>query len=92
MLTEGQSIAIVTNCIRAISKVPKVDLTGTLDDAEITEGKRVNRLVNKIVTGKIGVKSESHDIDVDFFNAVDPDTIVDDLVVIVRDNATPVLG
>jgi len=88
MLTEEQASEIVEDCIRAVSHVDSVDFTKTLDVAEISDDKRVNRMVNKIVKSKkIGVPSRQHTIGVNFFNGVDPDTVVDQVVSIVRKGA-----
>ena len=92
MLDQQQSTQIVVNCIRAVSHVAQVDVTGTLDDAEIFDGTRVNNMVTLIVHSKeIGVPSEQHRIAAGFFNGVTPDTAVLEVIGIVRDNAIPVL-
>jgi hypothetical protein len=68
-----------------------VDFAGSLDDAEISDDKRVNRVINKIVkSNQIGVPSAGHQIDAELFSKVDSDTIVDDVVDIVRKGAVAV--
>ena len=85
MLDEQQSSQIVSDCIRAVSHVDSVDFTGSLDDAEISDDKRVQRVINKIVKSKkIGVPSKGHQIDAGLFSGVDSNTIVDAVVEIVR--------
>jgi hypothetical protein len=92
MLNEQEAMQIVVDCIRAVSHVPEVDPTGTLDDAGIVDTPRVNNVITLIVHSKnIGVPSKQHRIDSSWFNAVDSDTAVLDLVDIVRDKSTPVL-
>ena len=92
MLDEQEAGQIVVDCIRAVSHVPNVDLTGTLDDAEISDGTRVNNLITLIVNSKhIGVPSRQHRINAEWFSGVDPDTTVLEVIGIVRDKSTPVL-
>ena len=92
MLNEQESGQIVVDCIRAVSHVSDVDLAGTLDDAEISDEARVNNMVTLIVNSKkIGVPSKSHRINAGFFNGVDPDTVVFEVIGIVRDKSLAVL-
>ena len=92
MLDEQEAAEIVVDCIRAVSHVPTVDITGTLDDAEISETARVNNMVTLIVNSKhIGVPSRQHRIDANWFLSVDSDTPVLEVIGIVADKATPVL-
>ncbi len=92
MLDEQEAGQIVVDCIRAVSHVPNVDITGTLDDAEISDTTRVNNMVTLIVNSKhIGVPSRQHRIDAGWFLGVDPDTAVLEVIGIVRDKSTPVL-
>lgn len=91
MLDEQQASQIVVDCIRAVSHVPTVDFNGTLDDAGIVDTPRVNNVLTLIVNStNIGVPSQQYRINAAWFQAVDTDTIVDDVVGIVRDKSTPV--
>jgi hypothetical protein len=93
MLDQQESAQIVVDCIRAVSHVPAVDPTGTLDDAELSDGTRVNNLITLIVNSShIGVPSRQHRINAGWFNGVEPDTAVSDVIGIVRDKSTPVLA
>lgn len=92
MLDEQEAGQIVVDCIRAVSHVPSVDITGTLDDAEISDATRVNNMITLIVNSKhIGVPSRQHRIDADWFLGVDPDTAVLDVIGIVRTKSVPIL-
>jgi hypothetical protein len=91
MLDEEQASQIVSDCIKAVSHVHSVDFNGTLDDAGIVDIPRVNNMITLIVNSKhIGVPSQQHRIDATLFDDVDSDTVVDEVVGIVRDNSTPV--
>jgi hypothetical protein len=93
MLSEQQASQIVEDCIRAISHVGGVSFTGTLDDAEISDGTRVNNMITLIVNSKkIGVPSESQRIDAGWFLGVSPSTVVDEVVGIVMSKSIPVSG
>lgn len=93
MLDQQEASQIVVDCIRAVSHVPAVDPTGTLDDAEISDDTQLNNLVTLIVnSGHIGVSSRQHRINAGFFNGVDPDTAVSDVIGIVRNKSTPILA
>ena len=93
MLNDHDATEIVVNCIRAVSHVPEVDLTGTLDDAEISDETRVNNMVTLIVNDSvIGVPSRQHRISAQWFIGVDSDTAVVDVVAIVRKRSVPVLA
>ena|SRR5215204_203204 len=91
MLDEQQASQIVVDCIRAVSHVPNVSFNGTLDDAGLIDGTRVNNMVTLIVnSNNIGVPSQQHRINVGWFQEVDSDTVVDDVVGIVRDRSTQI--
>jgi hypothetical protein len=90
MLNEEQASQIVENCIKRVSHVDAVDFTGTLDDAGIIDGVRVNTVVDLIVNKPVGVQSQHHGINGSWFSGVAPDTIVDDVVEIVMNKAKPV--
>jgi hypothetical protein len=91
MLDEEQASQIVVDCIRAVSHVSTVDLTGTLDDAGIVDSTRVNNMVTLIVNSKnIGVPSKQHRIDAGFFLGVDSSTAVFDVIDIVMDKSVAV--
>ena len=92
MLTEEQAVRVVVDCIRAVSHVEIVDITGSLDDAEVLDQSRVNNLVHLIVSsGAIGVPSMAHAIGDSAFNNVTTDTIVDELIEIVRVFSVPTI-
>ena len=88
MLTDEQAMEVVIDCIRSVSKVPMVDTTGSLDDAEISSEERVNNIVDLIVTDdQIGVPGKGQRISESEFENVDSDTIVNALINIVRDKS-----
>lgn len=92
MLDEQEAGQIVVDCIRAVSHVPNVDITGTLDDAEISNGNRVLNMVTLIVHSKqIGVPSRQHRIDSGWFLGTEPDTPILEVIGIVRDQSVPIL-
>ena len=92
MINQEESLQIVVDCIRAVSHIPVVDPTATLDDNGIVDTPRVNNLITLIVHSKnIGVPRKHHQIDGNFFNDVDSDTVVLNVVDTVRDKSTPVL-
>ena len=89
MLDEQQASEIVVNCIRAVSHIPNVDFNGTLDDAGLIDPPRVNNMTTLIInSGSIGVPSQQHRINAAWFQDVDSETLVDDVVGIVRDRST----
>ena len=91
MLTEAQASQIVEGCIEAVSHVDDVDFTASLDDAQISDDTRIINMITLIVNSKSsGVPSAKHRISAAWFTGVDPDTIVDDVVGIVLNHATPV--
>ena len=91
MLDEQQASQIVEDCIKQVSHVPKVDFTGSLDDAEISDSTRVNNMITLIVhSTSIGVPSQGHRISSAWFQGTDPDSIVDDVVGTVLKHATQV--
>jgi hypothetical protein len=91
MLNQQEAAQIVVDCIRAVSHVPDVDPAGTLDDAGVIDTPRVNNVVTLIVNStNIGVPSRQHRINAGFFQGVDSDTVVFDVIDIVTSNATPV--
>lgn len=91
MLDEQQASQIVADCIRAVSHVPVLSANGTLDDAGIVDTPRVNNMITLIVHDNvIGVPSQQHRISSSFFSGVDTDTVVEDVIGIVRDKSTPI--
>jgi hypothetical protein len=91
MLDQPSASEIVVNCIRAVSHVPTVDESGTLDDAGISDTARVTNMVTLIVNSKqIGVPSKKQRISASFFLGVDPSTPVFDVEDIVMDKSVEV--
>ena len=92
MLDEEQATAIVVDCIRAVSHVSVVDITKTLDDAQVSDGARVQNMITLIVnSNNIGVPSQRHRINSAFFQDVGPSTRVFGVIDIVMDKAVRVL-
>lgn len=91
MLDEQSATEIVVNCIRAVSHVPEVDLTGTLDDAGISDSSRVTNMVTLIVNSKkIGVPSKKQRIGASWFLGIDSSSPVFDVIDIVMDKSVEV--
>jgi hypothetical protein len=91
MLNDEQAGKIVINCIRAVSGASIVSMTGSLRQAELIDSDRVIHMITLIVNSpNIGVPSEFHRIDEGWFQNVDPDTIVNAVINIVRDKASQI--
>lgn len=91
MLDFEQAGQIVVDCIRAVSHEVTVDITGSLDDNRISDTARKNNMLTLIVnSSNIGVPSQNHRINAGWFNAVDTDTIVTDVIAIVEEKATEI--
>lgn len=91
MLNQQEARRIVGACIRAVSHVSTVNMAGTLDDSQISDGGRVLRMVTLIVNnGNIGVRSLNHRISAGFFQNLGPGSPVFDVVSIVMNRATPI--
>jgi hypothetical protein len=90
MLNEQEASRIVGACIRAVSHVSTVKLTGTLKDSKISTDGRVIDMVSLIFHDEeIGVRSLNHQIrDDNAFRSVGPSTPVFDVIDIVRTKAT----
>ena len=69
--------SIVVACIRRISRLPQVDINGTLEDADIFDQDRVLLVVDRIVSDDvIGVPSIRYAIDHRWFRHTTPKTPV----------------
>jgi hypothetical protein len=92
MLSQPQSIQIVVGCIRATSGVPEVAVGGTLDDAGIRTETLLGLISRIVNSAEIGVPSQNHRVAVGFFQNIDTDARVLEVVDIVRTRSAPVLG
>lgn len=90
MLNQPQAIKIVGDCIRETSGVPEVQLGGTLDDASIRSDTILGFISRIVNSSEIGVPSQNHRIDEGFFQNIDTDARVLEVVDIVRTKSTPV--
>jgi hypothetical protein len=88
MLNQPQATQIVLDCIRATSHV-HVALAGSLAEAGIRD-QTILGLVSLIVNdATIGVPSRQHQIDAAWFQGIDPDGRVLEVVDIVRTKSIP---
>jgi hypothetical protein len=88
MLDEAQATAIVVDCIRAVSHVGVVDITRTLDDAQVSDSARVQNMNTLIVnSNNIGVPSQRHRINSAFLQNISPSSSVFSVIDIVKEKS-----
>jgi D-ribose pyranose/furanose isomerase RbsD len=88
MLNQPQASQIVIDCIRATSHA-HVQLAGTLDDAGIRDNTILGMISLIVNDSSIGVPSQNHRIDAAFFQNIDTDTRVLEVIDIVRTKSVP---